>query len=106
MRLSCNRDVLRELRADTGLSATKSVVAARCGCSTDAQMAAVQRDIAVLEECGVPFGLLEAMPSASAEPARSGASGQTHGGLRLLAGEDGDCHLFSRRLAGWRRRWG
>ncbi|MCP5231894.1 MAG: D-amino acid dehydrogenase [Rhodocyclaceae bacterium] len=100
MRLSeYSRDVLRELRADTGLSYEERRGGTLQLFRTDAQMAAVQRDIAVLEECGVPFELLERDALASAEPALGRVKDKLTGGLRLPNDETGDCHLFTRRLA-------
>ena len=57
-----SRDVLQQLRADTGI-AYEQRTAGRCSCSAPAQLDAVQRDVAVLEECGVPFELLNARPA-------------------------------------------
>ena len=56
MRLSeYSRDVLRELRADTGLHYEERKGGTLQLFRTEAQMEAAQRDIAVLRECGVPF---------------------------------------------------
>ena len=65
-----SRDCLRELRAETGIAATST---ARSGTlqlfRTQAQLDAVQRDVAVLQECGVPFQLLDRSELATVEPA-------------------------------------
>jgi D-amino-acid dehydrogenase len=61
-------------------------------------MDAVQRDIKVLEECGVPYELLGAAQLTAAEPGLRLAQGLT-GGLRLPNDETGDCQLFTTRLA-------
>jgi D-amino-acid dehydrogenase len=59
----------------------------------------VERDIAVLEECGVPYELLDRDGLARIEPALAGARDRLTGGLRLPNDETGDCHLFTRGLA-------
>ena len=57
------------------------------------------RDIAVLEEAGVPYQLLEANRLREVEPALAEVSHKLTGGLRLPNDETGDCQLFTTRLA-------
>ncbi len=57
------------------------------------------RDIAVLEDAGVPYQLLEAKRLAEVEPALAEVSHKLTGGLRLPNDETGDCQLFTTRLA-------
>jgi D-amino-acid dehydrogenase len=94
-----SRHCLDTLRADTGIQYEQ-----RCGGTlqlfrTQAQMDAVQRDIKVLEECGVPYELLGAAQLTSVEPGLRHAQGLLAGGLRLPNDETGDCQLFTTRLA-------
>ncbi|HWV61162.1 MAG TPA: D-amino acid dehydrogenase [Sphingopyxis sp.] len=57
-------------------------------------------DIAVLEQYGVAYELLGREGCVGAEPGLSAARGRFVGGLRLPGDETGDCHLFTRQLAG------
>ncbi len=100
MRLSSySRDVLRQLRADTGLSYEERQGGTLQLFRTQAQLDAAQQDIAVLRDCGVPFELLSREELAGVEPGLSDALPRLAGGLRLPDDETGDCHLFSTRLA-------
>jgi D-amino-acid dehydrogenase len=94
-----SRNCLDTLRADTGIQYEQ-----RCGGTlqlfrTQAQLDAVQRDIKVLEECGVPYELLGVSQLTSVEPGLRRAQGLLAGGLRLPNDETGDCQLFTTRLA-------
>lgn len=113
MRLSnYSRDVLRQLRADTGLSYEERQGGTLQLFRTQAQLDAAQKDIAVLRDCGVPFELLSREQLAGVEPGLADALPRLAGGLRLPDDETGDCHLFSTRLAamaeaaGVRFEWG
>ena len=53
----------------------------------------------MLEECGVPYELLDGDALAGAEPALARRPGKLAGGLRLPNDETGDCQLFTTRLA-------
>ena len=100
MRLSnYSRDVLRQLRADTGLSYEERQGGTLQLFRTQAQLDAVQKDIDVLRDCGVPFELLSREQLAGVEPGLADALPRLAGGLRLPDDETGDCHLFSTRLA-------
>jgi D-amino-acid dehydrogenase len=59
---------------------------------------AAARDVAVLQECGVPFELLDKAGVSLAEPALAKAEVPISGGLRLPNDETGDCHMFTRQL--------
>jgi D-amino-acid dehydrogenase len=100
MRLSeYSRDCLRDLRGATGLGYEERSRGTLQLFRTEAQVAAAQRDIAVLEECGVPYELLTRDQLAQAEPALAARRGKLAGGLRLPNDETGDCRLFTQRLA-------
>ena len=62
-------------------------------------MEAVQRDISVLEECGVSYELLNANELGRVEPALANAQDKLVGGLHLPNDETGDCYLFTNALA-------
>ena len=93
-----SRDMLRQLRADTGISYDQRTLGTLQVFRTDKQLAAVQNDIAVLQACGVPHRLLGADELPDVEPALAHAQGLL-GGLHLPGDETGDCHLFTSRLA-------
>jgi D-amino-acid dehydrogenase len=97
-----SRDCLRQLRADTGITYDQRSLGTLQVFRTAAQLQAAQRDIAVLQECGVPYRLLAAHELVEVEPALAHAVGQEGGlvgGLHLPGDETGDCHLFTTRLA-------
>jgi D-amino-acid dehydrogenase len=94
-----SRGCLQQLRAETGLQYEQRTGGTLQLFRTQAQLDAVQRDIAVLEECGVPYELLDRDALARVEPALAGARDRLTGGLRLPNDETGDCHLFTRGLA-------
>jgi len=101
-----SRDCLRALRAETGLQYEQRTGGTLQVFRTAPQMEAVQRDIAVLQECGVPYELLDREGLARVEPALARTGGALVGGLRLPNDETGDCHLFTNRLAGVARGLG
>lgn len=94
-----SRDCLRQLRADTGIEYDHRSLGTLQVFRTDKQLAAAQRDVAVLQECGVPYRLLTAAELPELEPALAHAPGLV-GGLYLPGDETGDCHLFTTALAG------
>lgn len=94
-----SRDCLRELRAGTGIHYEERARGTLQLFRTEAQMEAARRDIAVLEEVGVPYELLDRHRLVTAEPALASSAHKLSGGLRLPNDETGDCQLFTRRLA-------
>ncbi|WP_263913258.1 D-amino acid dehydrogenase [Achromobacter sp. 79A6] len=94
-----SRDCLRELRIDTGIHYEERTRGTLQLFRTDAQMEAARRDIAVLEEVGVPYELLDRNRLVGAEPALARSLHKLAGGLRLPNDETGDCRLFTTRLA-------
>ena len=100
MRLSeYSRDCLRAWRAETGIAYDERSGGTLQLFRTQAQLDAAARDVAVLQDCGVPFELLDAAGVVRVEPALARASAPVAGGLRLPNDETGDCHLFTRQLA-------
>jgi D-amino-acid dehydrogenase len=94
-----SRSCLQQLRADTGIAYEQRTGGTLQLFRTQAQLDAVQRDIAVLQECGVPYELLTRDELARVEPALAQARDRLTGGLRLPNDETGDCHRFTNQLA-------
>ncbi|HEX7012798.1 MAG TPA: D-amino acid dehydrogenase [Steroidobacteraceae bacterium] len=94
-----SRDCLRTLRAETGVEYEHRTGGTLQLFRTRDQYESARRDIHVLEECGVPYELLDADRLSSAEPALGRVKERLAGGLRLPNDETGDCHLFTQRLA-------
>ncbi|OZI35814.1 D-amino acid dehydrogenase small subunit [Bordetella genomosp. 1] len=94
-----SRDCLRSLRADTGIAYEQRAQGTLQLFRTEKQMEAARRDIAVLEEVGVPYELLDANRLPVAEPALARSLHKLTGGLRLPNDETGDCRRFTLALA-------
>jgi D-amino-acid dehydrogenase len=94
-----SRDCLKALRAELGIAYEGRQRGTLQVFRTEAQMAAVDKDVRVLREQGVPFELLERDALARVEPALASVAGTLVGGLRLPGDETGDCRLFTERLA-------
>lgn len=94
-----SRDCLRALRAETGIAYEERTGGTLQVFRTAQQLDAVQRDIAVLRECGVAFELLDRAGLARVEPALARTGGALTGGLLLPGDETGDCQIFTTRLA-------
>ena len=94
-----SRDCLRELRTSTGIHYEERTRGTLQLFRTAAQMEAARRDIAVLEDVGVPYELLDRNRLVTAEPALARSIHKLAGGLRLPNDETGDCRLFTTRLA-------
>ncbi|MFX9743570.1 D-amino acid dehydrogenase [Acinetobacter baumannii] len=94
-----SRDCLRELRKDTGIHYENRAKGTLQLFRKEAQMEAVQRDISVLEGCGVSYELLNGNELGRVEPALANAQDKLVGGLHLPNDETGDCYLFTNALA-------
>ena len=94
-----SRDCLRELRKETGIQYENRSIGTLQVFRNEAQLDMVQRDIAVLKECGVPHELLLKDDLAKVEPALEYAKDKLVGGLHLPNDETGDCYLFTNALA-------
>ena len=91
-----SRDCFKALRAATGISYEGRQQGTTQLFRTQEQMDAAAKDIAVLEETGVPYELLGRDQLVGAEPGL--ARNKLVGGLRLPNDETGDCQLFTTRL--------
>lgn len=94
-----SRDCLKALRASTGIEYEGRQGGTLQLFRTEQQYENATRDIAVLEDAGVPYQLLEASQLAQVEPALAEVAHKLTGGLRLPNDETGDCQLFTQRLA-------
>jgi D-amino-acid dehydrogenase len=94
-----SRDCLKALRAETGIAYEGRQQGTLQVFRTRAQLDAVDKDVRVLREQGVPFELLDRDGIARAEPALAAVKDTLVGGLRLPGDETGDCQLFTTRLA-------
>ncbi|CUA98995.1 Glycine/D-amino acid oxidase (deaminating) [Thiomonas bhubaneswarensis] len=94
-----SRASLQALRAETGIAYEQRTGGTLQIFRSQAQLDAVQRDITVLEECGVPYEVLDRDQLAQVEPGLAHARDRLAGGLRLPHDETGDCQMFTTRLA-------
>lgn len=94
-----SRDCLKTLRQSTGIVYEGRQQGTLQLFRTAQQFENACKDIAVLEEAGVPYQLLESAGLASVEPALAAQAHKLTGGLRLPNDETGDCQLFTQRLA-------
>ncbi|MDH2528308.1 D-amino acid dehydrogenase [Acinetobacter baumannii] len=101
-----SRDCLRELRKETAINYEHRSKGTLQVFRNEAQLEMVQRDIAVLQECGVPHELLLGADLAKVEPALAYAQDKLVGGLHLPNDETGDCYLFTNALAEYAKNLG
>lgn len=94
-----SRDCLVELRRDTGVAYEHREQGTLQLFRTQQQLDAVSKDIQVLENCGVPYQLLDRAGCVAHEPGLKPSAQKIVGGLLLPNDETGDCHLFTTRLA-------
>ncbi|NWA43107.1 D-amino acid dehydrogenase [Pseudomonas reactans] len=101
-----SRDCLKTLREETGIQYEGRQGGTLQLFRTAQQFESASKDIAVLEEAGVPYQLLESSQLATVEPALAQVAHKLTGGLRLPNDETGDCQLFTRQLAEMARQAG
>ncbi|MES2300337.1 MAG: D-amino acid dehydrogenase [Pseudomonadota bacterium] len=94
-----SRDCLVQLRKDTGIGYDERSQGTLQLFRTQAQLDAAAKDIAVLEQYGVPYALLDPKGCVAAEPALARVPGKFVGGLQLPGDETGDCFKFTQNLA-------
>ena len=94
-----SRDVLRDLRAETGIAYDHREKGTLQLFRTQKQLDHVGDDTRVLDAYGVPYAVLDAGGCIAAEPALARVGGVFVGGLRLPGDETGDAHLFTKALA-------
>ena len=101
-----SRDCLDELRAETGIAYEARQLGTTQLFRTQAQVDAAAKDIAVLEQAGVPYEVLDRAGIARVEPALAKVADKLAGALRLPNDQTGDCFLFTSRLAEMARSLG
>ncbi|WP_449409401.1 D-amino acid dehydrogenase [Methylobacterium komagatae] len=94
-----SRDVLRDLRAETGIAYDHREKGTLQLFRTQKQLDHVGDDTKVLDAYGVPYEVLDPAGCIAAEPALARVGGVFVGGLRLPGDETGDAHLFTKSLA-------
>ncbi|WP_323991719.1 MULTISPECIES: D-amino acid dehydrogenase [Nguyenibacter] len=94
-----SRDVMRDLRADTGITYDDRQQGTLQIFRTQKQLDAAAGDIRVLQRYGVPYEVLDAAGCVRAEPGLVDTAHKFVGGLRLPGDETGDAFLFTQRLA-------
>jgi D-amino-acid dehydrogenase len=94
-----SRDCLRALRAETGIRYDERSRGTLQLFRKQAQLDGTAGDIAVLEQYGVPYEVLDRDGCVAAEPALSAVKDKFVGGMRLPRDETGDCHMFTEALA-------
>ncbi len=94
-----SRDVLRALRADTGIAYDHRERGTLQLFRTHKQIDHVGDDTTVLDQYGVGYEVLDPAGCVAAEPALGLVRDKFVGGLRLPADETGDAHLFSKGVA-------
>ncbi|TXN80088.1 D-amino acid dehydrogenase [Methylobacterium sp. WL8] len=94
-----SRDVLRDLRHDTGIAYDHRERGTLQVFRTQKQLDHVGEDTRVLDAYGVAYAILDRTGCVAAEPALGAVREKIVGGLRLPGDETGDAHLFTRELA-------
>jgi D-amino-acid dehydrogenase len=94
-----SRDVLKALRAETGIAYDDRAQGTLQLFRTRQQLDGIAGDVAVLREYGVPFEVLDPDGFVKVEPALALTRHKFVGALRLPGDETGDCFKFTNRLA-------
>ncbi|MDP3814113.1 D-amino acid dehydrogenase [Pseudomonas sp.] len=94
-----SRDCLDELRAETGIAYEGRSLGTTQLFRTQAQLDNAAKDIAVLQQSGVPYELLDRAGIARVEPALGSVTDKLAGALRLPNDQTGDCQMFTHKLA-------
>jgi D-amino-acid dehydrogenase len=94
-----SRDVLRDLRTETGIEYDQRTRGTLQLFRTQKQLDHVGDDTTVLDEYNVPYERLDRAGCIGAEPALAAVQEKFLGGLRLPGDETGDAHVFTQRLA-------
>lgn len=94
-----SRDELIALRERLGLDYDQRSQGTLQLFRTQKQLDTSASDIAVLQDYGVAYEVLDRDGCIGAEPGLAGSRDRFLGGLRLPDDETGDCHIFTRALA-------
>ncbi len=93
-----SRDLLRELRATTGISYDERSQGTLQLFRTEKLLAGSAKDVHVLADLGVPHEVLDVEGCIRVEPALARVREKFVGGLRLPGDETGDCFKFTNAL--------
>ncbi len=94
-----SRDVLKWLRAETGIAYDERTRGTLEVFRTQAALDGIAKDLAVLDSYNVPYEVLDVDGCARHEPALAQVKGKIVGGLHLPGDETGDCFKFTQGLA-------
>jgi len=94
-----SRDCLKALRADTGIGYDERAQGTLQLFRTQRQLDGIAGDVAVLQQYGVPFEVLDRDGVVQVEPALQLTREKFVGALRLPGDETGDCFKFTNKLA-------
>ena len=94
-----SRDCLKALRAETGIGYDDRAQGTLQLFRTQKQLDGIGGDVAVLQQYGVPFEVLDREGFCKVEPALKLTQHKFVGALRLPGDETGDCFKFTCRLA-------
>ena len=94
-----SRDCLKALRAETGIAYDDRAQGTLQLFRTQKQLDSIGGDVAVLQQYGVPFEVLDRAGFCQVEPALKLTQHKFVGALRLPGDETGDCFKFTTRLA-------
>jgi len=94
-----SRDVLRDLRAETGITYDERTMGTLEVFRNQKQIDGIAKDLKVLDAYGVPYETLDRAGCVAAEPALAHVADKIVGGLRLPGDETGDCFKFTQGLA-------
>ncbi len=94
-----SRDVLKALRAETGIAYDDRAQGTLQLFRTHKQLDGIGGDVDVLKQYGVPFEVLDREGFCRVEPALKLVQEKFVGALRLPGDETGDCFKFTNRLA-------
>ena len=101
-----SRDVLKALRADTGITYDERAQGTLQLFREQKQVDAAHKDTEVLDHYGVAYEVLDRAGCLAAEPGLAGSASTIKGGLRLPGDETGDCFIFTNKLAEMARELG
>jgi len=94
-----SRDVLKALRAETGITYDERMQGTLQLFRTQKQVDDAHKDTEVLAQYGVAYEVLDRAGCVVAEPGLGKSAATIAGGLRLPGDETGDCHVFTGKLA-------
>lgn len=94
-----SRQSIDELRTETGISYDERTRGTLQVFRTAAQVQGAKKDTDILDECKVPYEVLDVDGCIAAEPGLKHVREKIRGGLRLPLDETGDCLMFTQNLA-------